>query len=148
MTETTDPQKFINGYISFLELAAKDGSIGPGLPAMALDTGNQLSVFCLMVGPAEAFKYAVKYIREKKPVEMAFGLDRFCKENQDVDPKYDSVFTLYHMSTDKKWSLGVFPYNKQGEFGPVDWHNVFWEKISASPLTELSKLSKEVYDAG
>ncbi len=144
MTETTT-RSFIDGYIAFLEITARDGEIGAGIPAMTLDIDEKLSVFCLMLSPEQIFEHMEKWIREKKPVEVAFGLDRYVQEGQGVDTKYDSIFTIYYMNAKKQWSTGVFPYNKAGEFDAVDWDNLFWRGVMASTVQTLSKLSKEVY---
>lgn len=113
---------------------------------MTIDENNQLSIFCLMVSPQEAMGHMAKYIQEKKPMEAAFGLDRFSKENQGVDKKYDSVFTIYYMNEKKEWAIGIFPYNEAGEFGEVDWDNTFWKGILSESIETFSQLSKEVYD--
>lgn len=145
MTETAR-KSFIEGYIKLLEIHSAGGEIGPALPAMALDDDKQLSVFCLMLSPSEAMEHMVNYIKKNKPVEIAFGLDRFSRENQGVSQKYDSVFTIYYMDEKKQWNLGIFPYNKSGEFGEVDWNNHFWKNMLANSTEAFSKLSKEIYD--
>jgi hypothetical protein len=125
-----------------LQLSCKEGQINP---AHAIGrTGDHLDVIAfLSVPPDQLRKACVQKIIFGGYDEFLFGLDRHSKPNQGVDEKYDSVYTIFHtIPATKDLKVGVFPYNKAGEYGEIDWNNEFWKQHCESEF--LSGL-KDLY---
>lgn len=131
-----------------LQMSCKDGQINP---AHAVGrTGDHLDVIAFLSMPPDQLRKAcIQKIIFGGYDEFLFGLDRYSKPDQGVDEKYDSVYTIFNVTVaTKELKIGVFPYNKHGEYGEIDWNNEFWKQVcKAEFLRGLKELHAEAKDS-
>lgn len=130
-----DKTPLIEAFEAFLHLLGKEGKLYP-YPAAGLEPDGKMNIISFMVPPEEVMLNIISGIKRKGYTEVAFGLDRTSEPGQGVDEKYDSVYTIWHLR-EGIWRYGVFPFNKDGEYGPIDWENSFWIERLKGEITRL-----------
>lgn len=124
-------------YVTNMIVAKEDLHPYPGM-AVSHKT-KEFSVFAYATDPKETIISAVTFfLSHPETDEMFVGIDRFSKPGQGIDAKYDFVFTIIKMDK-KNVTFGILPYNKEGEFGPIDWtKNEFWGPIMESEMIKAT----------
>lgn len=130
-----DKKVLIESFEAMLQISCNEGKLYP-YPAAGLEPDGKMNIISFMVPPEEVMLGAINMIKKKGFTEIAFGLDRTSEPSQGVDEKYDSVYTIWHLK-EGAWRYGVFPYNKNGEYGPIDWENTFWIEQLKGEITRL-----------
>lgn len=76
--------------------------------------------------PAQAYVYVKSIMLTRKPDQLAFGLDRFCKEGQGTTLN-DCITGAYR--NEGTWKPFVIEYQNEPRIvKPIDWENAFWNE--------------------
>lgn len=138
-----EAKPLIETYEYMLKTFKDEKGIYP-YPCVSMESDNKMSVYSFMVSPEETIEGAFKEFQKGLSIEMLFGIDRMSKEGQGVDLKFNSVFTIFHLTPEKtsemgvKVKFGILPYNNT-EFGEIEWDNTFWNEVMAREVNMIYK---------
>ena len=137
MNEKSTLEKFIE----YAKTSIDDKGIYP-YPGWLMGADNKLSVISLAVPPGEAYQTMLQLAKRESATQMIFGLDRFNKEDQGVDIRFKSVFTIISIDiTIPKMEVVVMPYNSPADIGELQYDNKWWQCAVAKELSQFSKPS-------
>jgi hypothetical protein len=145
-TKETEVEKdFFEVYVNLIKISIDEEGIKTPHAALK-DRDNKLTLAAMLgLTPQQTYAMALYLFSKEKPVQMAFGLDRFNKEGQGIDMKYSSVFTVIYFDG-SNWKTAVMPYTSKDEVGEIQFGNEFWNNSLKYELKLFGFIDPEVSD--